>query len=132
MKVDIIRVERNPVEGTFSVLLLEGRVFCVALEETQKTTPYDSSIPAGNYTCERFLSPTKHIEVWELQHVQNRTHVQIHAGNTLDDTLGCILLGQYFDKLRDNRAVLNSGKTFKKFMQVTRNADKLNLTIREV
>lgn len=132
MKADIIRVENNPVEGTFGVVLLEGRVFCVCLEETQKEISYDSHIPAGNYICERYLSPTKHIEVWELQHVQNRTHIQIHAGNTLDDTLGCILLGQYFDKLRGNRAVLNSGSTFEKFMQVTRNADRLNLTIKEV
>ncbi len=132
IKVDIIRVENNPVEGTFGVLLLEGRAFCVCLEETQKTTPYDSRIPAGNYTCERYLSPSKHIEVWELQHVQNRTHVQIHAGNTLIDTLGCILLGQYWDKLRGNRAVLNSGATFEKFMQITRNVEKLNLTIKEI
>ncbi len=132
MKIDIIRVENNPTEGTFGVLLLDNRTFCVTLEETQKTEPYDSRIPAGHYVCERYFSPSKNTIVWELQYVQNRTHVQIHAGNTLNDTEGCILIGQYFDKFRGDRAVLNSGETFRKFMDATRLQNKLNLTIKEV
>lgn len=121
MKADVIRVEKGS-EGFFGVMLLEGKWFCVTVENAEL------SIPDGEYICKLYQSPS-HGEVWELQDVEGRTHIQIHAANWPGQLLGCIAVGQYPDKLRGNRAVLNSGKTFERFMDVTRNADKLELTV---
>ena len=137
MNAEIIRVERSD-EGIFGVLKLEGRCFCVTLElpwysnKSTSDTPNDSSdissIPDGTYICYRVQSPSRG-EVWQLQDVPNRQHVLIHAGNTVKDTLGCILVAQYFGKLQGNRAVLNSGTTFSQFMDVTKQVNRLDLMI---
>lgn len=128
MNVQINRLERAE-DGIYGVLKLEWRCFCVTLElpwyDNQENI---SAIPDGEYICYRFQSPSRG-EVWELQNLPNRKHVQIHAGNTVKDTLGCILVAQYFGKLQGNRAILNSGKTFNEFMEATRQANRLDLTI---
>jgi hypothetical protein len=125
---EIIRVEQGD-DGILGVLKLEGRCFCVTLELPWYDNQNDiSAIPNSTYTCYRFQSP-KHGEVWVLMDVPNRTHVQIHAGNTTKDTLGCILVAQYFGKLQGNRTIQNSGKTFEQFMDVTRQANRLELKI---
>src|SRR5579862_5908752 len=51
-----------------------------------------SSIPAGLYDA--FLR-YDHDDHWriELLNVPNRDHIEIHVGNTIDDTTGCILVG---------------------------------------
>jgi hypothetical protein len=58
--------------------------------------------------------------------------VLIHTGNVVGDTQGCIILGQYFGKLRENRAVLNSGATFQAFMDFMAGHDTAHLTIKEI
>jgi hypothetical protein len=121
MNAKIIRVERS-IEGIFGVLKLEYRCFCVTIENEEL------SIPDGEYVCYRYQSP-KNGEVWELQDVPGRTHIQIHPANEAYQLLGCIAVGQYFDKLRGNRAILNSGNTFEQFMKVTKQANRLDLTI---
>ena len=125
MKAKIINVE-NDVDGKFGVMLLEGKAFCVTLM-LPSGIPY-KYFPDGDYICERYQSP-RHGEVWLLKDVPNFTYIEIHAGNDIRDTRGCILVGQYFDKLRGNRAILNSGETLKKFMIVTKQADRLELSV---
>jgi len=128
MEISIIRVEQTD-NGTFGVLLLKGMCFCVTLELPWYDNENNiSCIPDGEYICSKHDSPTRG-EVWQIENVPNRKYIYFHAGNTLMDTLGCIVLGQYFDKLRGNRAVLNSGKTYNKFMAITKQEDILELTI---
>ena len=52
----------------------------------------DSCIPLGTYICKPVISPRfgKTIEVTD---VPNRSHILFHAGNSPDDTDGCIILG---------------------------------------
>ena len=52
-----------------------------------------------------------------------------HSGNTEYHTEGCVLLGQYPGKLGENRAVLNSGATFKRFMERMKNHEEFDLEI---
>lgn len=61
--------------------------------------PKTSCIPAGRYLCvphgwepgnPNGFSKT---QVWEITGVPNRSAVLIHIGNTLKDTLGCVLGG---------------------------------------
>ncbi len=129
--VRLVRVEDDQDEGTFGILTLDGKAFCVTLERPDYENARNmSSIPPGQYRCERYASQ-KYPDTWEITHVPNRMYVLFHAGNTVDDTRGCTLLGAYFSKLRGQRAVLNSGNTFNEFMQQTRKYKTLRLTIVE-
>ena len=57
--------------------------------------------------------------------------MEFHPGNRVRDTLGCILLGETLGKLKGDRAILNSGKTFDNFMALMAGIDRFVLTIRE-
>lgn len=64
--------------------------------------------------------------------VPQRYNVIFHAGNIDDNTQACILLGESLGKLKGNRAILNSGATFKKFMDLLEDYNEFLLTIKEV
>lgn len=52
-----------------------------------------SCVPEGVYPYEvRHSSRWKREVIW-LYHVENRSAIQIHVGNTLNDTKGCLLVG---------------------------------------
>lgn len=120
MKVKIVRVEES-LDGTFGVLLIDEKAYCVTLELPDANNRNRvSNIPPGVYQCEKTISQ-KFGQVVHVKDVPGRTGILFHPGNTTDDTLGCILLGQYFGKLRTKRAVLNSGETFKHFLNKVQN-----------
>jgi hypothetical protein len=132
MVLELIRLEENYDHGTFGVLKISKQVFCVTLEpRDQLNAPFISSIPAQQYMCSRYSS-ARHGKTWLVEKVPNRLLILFHPGNIAKHTEGCILLGEHFGKLRGDRAVLNSGATFHKFMQLTKDRIKLHLTIREV
>lgn len=136
IEAKIIRVERGE-EGTFGVLLLNGKCFAVTLELPWRDNVTNiSCIPTGRYVCK--LMPSSLIDRitkgvwksgWVLQDVPKRLGVMFHPGNSITDTHGCPLLAQHFGKLRGDRAILNSGKTFQEFMTVTRTVDQFPLII---
>lgn len=131
MNLELIRVEES-IDGTFGVLKIEGKAFCVTLELPDRGNQAGiSNIPAGEYLCKRYSS-SNFPETYEITGVPNRSKILFHAGNVTNDSRGCVLLGAYFGKLRGNRAILNSGVTFTEFMQITRRENTLNLTIKEV
>ena len=110
---------------------MTATVFCVTLE------PYDrdnasgiSNINAQQYICKKIISP-KFGETFEITNVQGRTEVVIHPGNFDDNTEACVLLAQHFGKLGYRRAILNSGATFRKFMELMKYEDEFMLTIIE-
>ncbi len=139
MNVKIIRVEEGK-EGTFGVLLLNDSAFCVTLElPWAGNQPQISCIPEGQYICKRRksylvekITKAEWDNTFEVTSVPGRTGVLFHAGNTTEDTHGCILVAQYFGKLRGDRAVLNSGATFNAFMTITRNIDQFELSIKGI
>lgn len=134
-KLKLIRVEENPYHGTFGVLLLDDEVFCVTLEPPDKQNQKRiSNIPPGEYICKPVKSP-KFGNTWEVTGVPERSHILFHAGNTKEHTLGCILLGETFGKLKsDQRGILNSGVTFRRFLYTLymTNLSSIPLTICEV
>lgn len=118
----LTRVATLPGEGTFGVLSLDGQPFCVTLE------PYHHQvIPAWSYLARPYDSPTFG-DVYLLRDVTGRTYIELHPGNRDDHTKGCILLGEKYGKLRGDLAVLNSGATFRRFLQYM-DGDPLLLTI---
>lgn len=126
--VELIRLEEGP-EGTFGVLKVNKRIFCMTLEPKDMLNEQNiSCIPAPQqYTCQKRM--TKYGETFEAMNVPGRAGILFHSGNFLGDTLGCILLGQYTSKLRDERGVFNSGNTMKAFMEKMKDIDSFLLTI---
>lgn len=130
--VRILRMNEDPQAGTFGVLLIQEKPFCVTLEPgdlLNKT--FESSIPAQQYWCKKHYSPTFH-DTYKILDVPGRDDVLFHPGNIVEDTEGCIVLAQYWGKLRGDRAVLNSGKTFREFLKIMDPYEVFHLTIKEV
>lgn len=78
---------------TSGYLAVDNNIIAYTLEKPWKgNAPLISSIPDGKFDGEvRYDHPDK----WriELKNVPGRTNVQIHTGNSPDDTEGCILVG---------------------------------------
>ena len=138
-EAEIIRVEVGQ-EGTFGVLLLDGKTYCVTLELPWRGNAQNvSSIPANRYICRRTVSPLitkitggKWNETFEITGIPGRTGVLLHSGTFVENTHGCVLLASAYGKLRGERAILNTGATFDDFLTITRNVASFPLTIREV
>ena len=78
---------------TSGYLAVDGQIIAYTLElPWQGNTPLISSIPTGQYPG---ILRYDHTDQWriELQNVPGRSNVQIHTGNTPDDSSGCILVG---------------------------------------
>lgn len=130
--LELIRLEEDFPRGTFGVLKINKEVFCVTLEPPDQENERNiSSIPAQQYECQRIVSP-RYGETFQVMNVPGRDHVLFHAGNVVDHTQGCIILAQYFGKLKGDRAVLNSGATFQLFIDRLQNYNFAHLTVREV
>lgn len=131
--VDLLRRETT-IHGTIGVLRIDGECFCWTMERPWALNqPRVSSIPAGQYLAQRHLSPSKGL-TFLVTGVPGRDHILFHAGNTIVDTEGCILLGSQVGNLRgtsESRAVLNSGAAFKQFMEKMAGASEFRLTITE-
>jgi len=132
--VELIRLETGP-EGTFGSLRIQKRIFCSTLEpQDRQNTPNLSSIPTGQYPCKRVAS-ARFSETFEICDVFGRTLIRFHPGNWVDQTLGCVLLGESIGKLRGrqgiSRAVLNSGNTFRAFMAMVAAYERFHLTVTE-
>ena len=129
MIVDLIRIEESESHGTFGVLKIDKEAFCVTLEPADRENQTSiSSIPEGQYDCGRVNSPRFGI-TYQVFNVPKRSNILFHAGNVDDHTRCCILLAQYFGKLRGDRAILNSGNTFKLFMDRLKDHEQFHLTI---
>jgi hypothetical protein len=129
--IEIIRLETSKTYGTLGVLKINKKIFCFTLEPSKEDNqPFVSCIPTGQYDCKRGYS-AKYKETFEVMDVTDRTGILFHAGNRLKDTAGCFCLGQYPDKLFGDRAIKNSGKTFKSFMKKLDPYDEFHLTVTE-
>lgn len=113
MNIEIKRMKTE--QATLGVMLINGRPAFTTLENTwYKNQPNISCIPAGAYACRRSTS-RQHGKVLTIDDVLNRTHILIHAGNTIDDTSGCILLGTNYGWIKGKLAVTNSIKAMDRF-----------------
>ncbi|MBC2712855.1 MAG: hypothetical protein HGJ94_18255 [Desulfosarcina sp.] len=129
--IELIRLEENFKFGTFGVLRINKAVFCVTLEPPDLENERGrSSIPAQQYLMTRIVSP-RFGETFTINDVPDRDHVLLHPGNRVTDTEGCIILARHYGNLSGDRAVLNSGNTFKEFMDIMQGNETAHLTIYE-
>ena len=132
--VYLFRLRRHD-QGTEGRLVTDG-FDCYTLElpwrENQRNI---SCVPAGDYDCIIRQSPRFGLTYWVLK-VPGRSYILIHSGNWAGDRAlgfkthvnGCILLGQKMGYLLEQRAVLNSRVTIRRFMNHMKNQQfKLHL-----
>ena len=95
---------------TSGYLAVDGNVIAYALElPWQGNAPLISSIPDGTYGGTLRYD---HADAWRIQltGVPGRDNIQIHTGNTSDDSEGCILVGTKLGA--DYCSVIDSKKAY--------------------
>jgi hypothetical protein len=129
--VELIRDELTD-DGVRGELRMDGQRLCHTLERPWLGNETDiSCIPAGGYLCRRMHSP-RFGETFEVTDVPGRSHILFHAGNTVADTHGCILLGRSRGIVYGRDGVTESRLAFKTFMRRLDGVDAFTLSIREV
>lgn len=84
-----------------------GLPFLTTLEPPWRfNETFTSCIPSGVYVCDYALVKGKGL--YRVLDVPGRTAVQIHVGNTVKDTSGCILIGMSYNELNGYPAVFES------------------------
>lgn len=101
MKAVLQRIADTPF-GVFGVLDLVddagGRRarFYSGEDDWLANAPHLSCIPAGFYTCVATERVRTGEPTYEITGVLGRSRILFHAGNTEEDTEGCVLVGQEF------------------------------------
>lgn len=126
----LVRVAQHD-NSTFGVLLCANRPMFVTLEDLWRNNErMVSCIPAGTYTVKRHFSP-KFGVCFKVEDVPGRSDILIHAGNTHNDTHGCILLGLMFGTLGTTAAILSSKAAMDSFLTALKDVDETTLTIKQ-
>jgi hypothetical protein len=114
------------------VLLDEGTPFCLTLERLWLDNRVgESCIPLGTYTCERTVS-RKFGVTFEVTRVPGRSAILFHKGNLMEDSHGCIILGEQYERMEGKTAVLASGKAFEEFLARTAGIEEFELQVEQV
>ena len=95
MNLLLVRIDYSSTR-TIGALFAAGRWLCYTLEDPVRRgpkVPGATAIPAGTYVVSVALSPKRGVPVPWLHEVPGFRDVQIHSGNTVADTEGCILVG---------------------------------------
>lgn len=85
---------------TIGVLMVDGEKFSDTLEDkvrdlkSEKKVYGETAIPAGKYKVVMSMSSKFKRVMPYLENVPQFTGIMIHPGNTIKDTLGCILVGE--------------------------------------
>ena len=109
MELSLQRIVKDKAY-TLGKLRIDGEEFCHTLEPRwrepeAKKVKGRTAIPAGRYPVVITRSPKFKQWLPLLLHVPDFEGIRIHAGNTVKDTRGCILVGENTEKgvLSDSR-----------------------------
>lgn len=126
MELKLKRIAKQP-DYTIGRLYIDGELFCDTLEDTDRGLEQNmdidelkrlkvfgkTAIPKGKYCVFLTRSPKFGRVLPYVADVPAYSGIRIHAGNTEDDTLGCILVGQ--NKIVGK--VINSRQTLDMLME---------------
>lgn len=116
--------------GTFGVLVVDNRPLFTTLELPWKNNQRNiSCIQAGIYKAIYLFSDHFQKYLFMLQNIPGRDSVEMHIGNTIADTHGCILLGMQYSL--SEYAIVNSKYAFDSFMLITPK-EGFTLTVKDI
>ena len=140
-----LTLERKELTATYTMgkLLVNGVAVCDTLEDPvrdlnkngifdngEKKEYGNTSIPYGTYEVKLVNSPKYGTIMPRLMNVNSFEGILIHPGNTVKDTLGCILLG----KAASKGTLINSRKTFDEVFLIlkkaVKNGESIHITIK--
>lgn len=106
VEFDLHRIySKNGDGATIGILLSKSRKakFWTTIERPlflkgRSNVKRECCIPKGNYEAELFKSNKFQKAYYELKKVKERDKILIHAGNIMEDLLGCIALGLKIEK----------------------------------
>ena len=126
MKLELKRVA---LKDTYTIgkLYIDGVFFCDTIEDKVRDVKIKgiTAIPYGTYKVILSLSNRFKKVLPLLVSVPGFEGVRIHAGNTSEDTEGCILVGEN----KEIGKVINSRKTMDKLMPILESAENITITI---
>lgn len=136
-----IELKRIALKDTYTIgkLYIDGAYFCDTLEDKDRgledsmpiekimflKKPHITAIPTGTYTVILNYSNRFKRIMPLVMNVKGFAGIRIHAGNTSEDTDGCILVGENKAKGK----VLNSKDTYNRLLERIKSADKVYLTV---
>lgn len=135
--VTLLRVRENKW-GTFGVLIDEEESeqlpICLTLERRWLNNQTNlSSIPLGEYACVRHESPT--FGETFLIKIESRPNILFHWGNFQENSLGCVILAEKYDKVFNKKSglfewgVAESKDAFNEFMARLNGKDSFKLLV---
>ena len=133
MEIRINRIARKE-RYTIGNMYVDDTYFCDTLEDADRglvdTMEIDeilenklkgiTAIPTGKYDVIVSFSPRFKRVLPLLLNVKGFEGIRIHAGNTAEDTEGCLLVGENKEKGK----VLNSRATFERLMAILLECEK--------
>lgn len=128
-------------DTTMGTLTIDGMPECYSLEDLVRTShgedirdvkvPGQTAIPAGIYRVTMDRSP-KFGRVPHVHDVPGFTNILIHAGNTVSDTAGCILVGLTRKPAALEQSRLALAELIKKLERAEAMGEDITLEIREM
>ena len=129
MKI-LVKGIRVDGKATISQVFVDGELMCFSIEDPVRESKIkgQTAIPAGTYkvglrNSPRFSGKFKHDMLW-VQNVPGFEFILIHWGNTVDDTEGCLLVGQTIGVIGGKVAVLNSQMAYLRLDNAVKDAAK--------
>jgi len=111
MKLELKRIIYSD-NSTLGELFVDGEFLMFSLEDVVRVFKIigRSAIPAGTYQIDITYSARFERYMPLIQNVNGFTGIRIHAGNTAEDTEGCILVGlsKSRDFIKDSRKAMTA------------------------
>lgn len=124
------RTSQNDQRTYGELLDDDGTLLCHTLERPWVGNKHGvSCIPAGTYPAFRFSSPHLGYELFQLANVPDRVGIDIHIGNRVRDSEGCILVGKAEGQLDGEDAILQSRAAFHDLMAHLEGVDRFTLEV---
>lgn len=134
MNIVLNRKFKRPLY-TIGTLAVDGEYFCDTLEDPVRPAGQkvlgQTAVPAGVYEAVLTLSPRFKRVLPLLLDVPGFTGVRIHAGNTAEDTQGCILVGWNTEKGRITSSRLTEDALVTRLKRAQDEGEKIYLEIKE-